>query len=80
VTRNAKSRGAQSLAQRPNVHVIEGDFDSPDAILRQVDQPWGLFSVTNPIKGAKIEEAQGKAMTKVAVNAGCVVVVVAAVL
>jgi uncharacterized protein YbjT (DUF2867 family) len=30
----------------------------------------GLFSVTNPIKGAKVEEEQGKAMTQAAMQAG----------
>ncbi|KAK3701815.1 hypothetical protein LTR37_015237 [Vermiconidia calcicola] len=70
VTRNKSSGGAQALASKPNVRVIEGDFDNAAAIFKQVANPWGLFSVTMPLKGAKIEEAQGKAMTRAAVDAG----------
>jgi hypothetical protein len=73
VTRDKTSRGARALAKRPNVHIIQGDFDHPNAIFQQVEKPWGLFSVTNPIKGAKVEENQGKAMTKEALVAGYVI-------
>lgn len=70
VTRDKSSRGAQKLAQLPRVKVIQGDFNNPKAIFQQVASPWGLFSVTMPLKGADIEEAQGKAMTKAAIDAG----------
>lgn len=72
VTRNTSSNGARALASKPNVTVIEGDFTNPEAILKQVTQPWGLFSVTTPMGrgGAKAEEEQGKAMTKAALDAG----------
>ena len=70
LTRDKTSRSAQSLASKPNVHVIQGNLSNADAILKQVPQPWGVFSVTMPIKGAKQEEQQGKAMTKAAIDAG----------
>ncbi|KAK5120007.1 hypothetical protein LTR85_007083 [Meristemomyces frigidus] len=69
LTRKKTSRAAQALAGKPNVHVIEGDFKDPDAIFKQVDRPWGFFSVTMPIN-AKKEEQEGKAMTKAAIQAG----------
>lgn len=69
LTRNKSSRGAQALATKPNVRVIEGDFSDVDAIFKQVPNPWGLFSVTMPMN-AKTEERQGKAMVKAAVDAG----------
>lgn len=50
--------------------VIKGDFDNAKAVLAQVEKPWGLFSVTMPLKGAKQEEQQGKAMTQAAIDAG----------
>lgn len=72
VTRSSSSASAQSLAAKPNVHVIQGDFSKPDGIFSQVEQPWGLFSVTTPMGrgGAATEEAQGKAMTKAALDKG----------
>lgn len=72
VTRNKNSNGGQSLASKPNVNVIEGDFTNPAALFSQVPQPWGFFSVTTPMGrgGAKAEEEQGKAMTKAALDAG----------
>lgn len=69
LTRNANSKSAQSLASKPNVKIIQGDFSNPSAIFAQIPQPWGFFSVTNPMN-AKREEAQGKAMTKAAVDSG----------
>ena len=68
LTRDKTSRSAQALAAKPNIHVVEGNFADPDAIFQQV-KPWGLFSVTMPIN-AKKEEAEGKAMTKAAFEAG----------
>ncbi|KAK3065054.1 hypothetical protein LTR53_018297, partial [Teratosphaeriaceae sp. CCFEE 6253] len=69
LTRNKTSGTAQALASKPNVHVIQGDFSDPTAIFKQVEKPWGLFSVTMPMNATK-EEAQGKAMTKAAFEAG----------
>ena len=69
LTRNKASKSAQALASKPNVHVIQGDFSKPDDIFKQVQEPWGLFSVTMPIS-AKTEERQGKAMTRAAIDAG----------
>ena len=70
VTRNKASRGAQALASRPAVHVIEGDLNDAASIVKQVPNPWGLFSVTPLDKGHKVEEEQGIAMTEAAVKAG----------
>ncbi|TKA79182.1 hypothetical protein B0A55_03477 [Friedmanniomyces simplex] len=70
LTRDKTSRGAQALASKPGVHVIQGDFEHPEAIFQQLGgKPWGLFSVTMPMN-AKKEEAEGKAMTKAAFEAG----------
>ena len=71
VTRNKASAGAQALASKSGVHVVEGDFTNAEAIFAQVERPWGLFSVTTPMGrgGAKTEEAQGKAMTRAALGA-----------
>ncbi|GAB7329704.1 hypothetical protein MBLNU13_g01437t1 [Cladosporium sp. NU13] len=74
VTRDAASGSSKALAVKSNVHVVEGDFDHPEAIFQKVPNVWGLFSVTTApidIKGAAaIEERQGKAMTKAAIEAG----------
>jgi len=72
VTRNQSSASAKSLAAKPNVHVIQGDFTDSAAIFKQVKSPWGLFSVTTPMGrgGATKEEAQGKAITAAALEAG----------
>lgn len=69
LTRNKTSKSAIALSSKPNVILIEGNFDNPSSVFRQVEKPWGFFSVTNPMN-AKKEEAQGKAMTKAAVEAG----------
>nr|POE65058.1 hypothetical protein CFP56_34726 [Quercus suber] len=70
VTRNKASGSAQTLAKNPRVHLVEGEFDHPAAILAQVPKPWGLFSVTMPLKGHEWEERTGKAMTQAALAAG----------
>jgi uncharacterized protein YbjT (DUF2867 family) len=69
VSRDPSSKSSQTLA-RKGVNVIKGDFDSAEEIMKQVEKPWGLFSVTMPMGGAKKEEAQGKAMTQAALAAG----------
>ncbi|KAF2172757.1 hypothetical protein M409DRAFT_16722 [Zasmidium cellare ATCC 36951] len=69
VTRNKTSPSAQRLAAKPNVTLIEGNFSDPEAIFRQVKDPWGIFSVTMPMDHVK-EEKEGKAVTAAAVKAG----------
>ena len=69
VTRNATSGSAKSLASK-GIKIVQGDFDKPEEIFKQVKDAWGLFSVTMPLGGAKKEEVQGKAMTKAALDAG----------
>ena len=69
VTRNPQSKSSQSLASK-GVKVIKGDFDHIDDVFAQVKDPWGLFMVTALDKGHKVEETQGKAMTKAAFDAG----------
>ena len=69
LTRNAASKAALSLSAKSHVKVIQGDFSNPSAIFAQVPKPWGFFSVTNPMNAAR-EEAQGKAMTTAAIEAG----------
>nr|POE76171.1 hypothetical protein CFP56_59651 [Quercus suber] len=70
VTRDRNSKSAQALARNARVHLVEGEFENPVAILAQVPKPWGLFSVTMPLKGAAWEERTGKAMTRAALDAG----------
>jgi uncharacterized protein YbjT (DUF2867 family) len=69
ITRNKTSKAAVALSKKPNVTVVQGDFNSPEAIFRQVSHPWGFFSVTMPMNAVR-EEAQGKAMTAAALAAG----------
>jgi uncharacterized protein YbjT (DUF2867 family) len=69
LTRNKTSRSARALASKPNVHVIEGHFKDPAAIFQQVENPWGMFLMTMPMN-AKKEEAEGKAMSQAALDAG----------
>lgn len=69
LTRDKTSRSAQALASKTNLHVIQGDFSNPEAIFKQIGEPWGLFSVTMPMN-AKKEEQEGKAMSKAAIDAG----------
>lgn len=72
LTRDPSSRSARALAARhPHITLIRGDFSDPRAIFAQVPrgQLWGFFSVTNPLNAVK-EEAQGKAMTAAAMEAG----------
>ncbi|KAL8907636.1 MAG: hypothetical protein Q9207_001288 [Kuettlingeria erythrocarpa] len=70
LTRSKTGQTAQRLAQKENVSVVEGDFNNVPAIFQQIQQPlWGIFIVTNPFKGAKLEEEQGKALVKAAFEA-----------
>lgn len=70
VTRNTASTSAQRLSKQTNVKLIQGDFDEPAAIFRQVDSPWGLFAMTNLMAGEVVEEKQGKALIAAAADAG----------
>ena len=70
VTRNTTSNGAQKLAKQANVKVIQGDFDSATAIFKQVQQPWGLFAMTDQMAGEKKEQDRGKALANAAADAG----------
>lgn len=69
ITRNKTSKAAIALSKKPKVTVVEGDFKSPEAIFSQVSRPWGFFSVTMPMNATR-EEAEGKAMTTAALEAG----------
>lgn len=71
LTRDKTSKGAQALIKKPNVRLVEGNLDNIDAVFKQIPKPlWGLFSVPILDKGIKTEKAQGRALTKAAVNAG----------
>ncbi|MCJ1431287.1 hypothetical protein MMC27_000638 [Xylographa pallens] len=67
VTRSKASRGAQSLAQKPNVSLVEGDLDDPTAIFQQTGPVWGVFSVQ---LNTDAEERQGKALIDAAAAHG----------
>ncbi|KAK5110031.1 hypothetical protein LTR16_005672, partial [Cryomyces antarcticus] len=70
LTRNTTSRSAQALASKPNVSLVQGDLDDCPTIFKKIEKPWGVYSVTPPIKGAEVEEKQGKALADAAVAAG----------
>lgn len=71
LTRSRTSNSAQELAKHSNVTIVEGDFDNAQGIFEQIPKPlWGMFLLTNPMVGAKKEEAQGKALVEAAVKAG----------
>ncbi|KAI7423215.1 NAD(P)-binding protein [Hortaea werneckii] len=70
VTRNTTSASAQRLKMYPQVKLIRGDFDSAQSIFRQIEQPWGVFAMTDQMAGEKLEEKQGKALVKAAIDAG----------
>lgn len=70
LTRNKTSNGAQALAKKPNVSIVEGDMKDSAAIFSQVPKPWGVYSVQVPLPSAAAEEEQGLALTAAAVDAG----------
>lgn len=46
VTRTPQSSSAQQLASKPQVKVITGNLDDPEALFRAAAAPiWGVFSV-----------------------------------
>ncbi|MCJ1420581.1 hypothetical protein MMC32_006939 [Xylographa parallela] len=67
VTRSKASQGAQSLAKKPNVSLVEGDLGNPTAIFQQAGPVWGVFSVQ---LNTDAEETQGKALIDAAVAHG----------
>lgn len=46
LTRNASSKGAQALASKPNITVVEGDHTSLGSIFEKHKPIYGVFSVT----------------------------------
>jgi len=71
LTRKANSARAQALAQKPNVSVLEGDLDDCNSIFKKSSEPFhGVFGVTTPIKGHKLEEKQGKDLVDTAAANG----------
>jgi uncharacterized protein YbjT (DUF2867 family) len=70
LTRDKQSKSAQSLARKPNVSIIQGDLDDCPAILKQIEEPWGMFSVQLPLPNATVEERRGKALVDAAAAAG----------
>jgi uncharacterized protein YbjT (DUF2867 family) len=70
LTRDKTSKSAQNLAKKPNVSIIEGNLDDCPAILKQIENPWGVFSVQLPLPSATIEERRGKALVDAAAAAG----------
>lgn len=70
LTRDLNSSKSQALAKHPNVSIIQGNLKDSAAVLQQIKNPWGVFSVQVPLPNAKAEEAQGKALTAAAVAAG----------
>ncbi|MCJ1394838.1 hypothetical protein MMC18_007718 [Xylographa bjoerkii] len=67
VTRSQASKSAQSLLAKPNVSLVEGDLDNPEAIFKQTGPVWGVFGVQ---LGTDAEEVQGKALIDAAVANG----------
>ncbi|KAF2689179.1 putative NmrA-like family domain-containing protein 1, partial [Lentithecium fluviatile CBS 122367] len=70
LTRDKNTKSAQALAQSPNVSIIQGDLDDCPAILKQIQDPWGVFSVQLPLPNATVEERRGKALVDAAAAAG----------
>jgi uncharacterized protein YbjT (DUF2867 family) len=70
LTRDKQSKSAQSLTRKPNVSIIQGDLDDCPAILKQIEEPWGVFSVQLPLPNATVEERRGKALVDAAAAAG----------
>ena len=68
LTRKTESKSAQALAAKPNVTLVSGDLDKPEAIFQQTGPVYGVYSVQVP---GKTEETQGKALVDAAVANGC---------
>jgi nucleoside-diphosphate-sugar epimerase len=70
VTRSKASKSAQSLASQPNISLVEGDLDNPNAIFEQTGPVWGVFSVQVASPGSDTEETRGKALVDASVIHG----------
>lgn len=70
LTRKADSARAKTLAQEPNVSILEGDLDDCTSIFKKSEPFHGVFGVTTPMKGHELEERQGKALVDAAAAAG----------
>jgi len=70
LTRKKDSAKAQRLASNPNVSLVQGDLDDCASIFKQIDQPWGVFSVQLPLPTAAVEEKRGKALVDAAAANG----------
>jgi hypothetical protein len=68
LTRSSKSQGAKYLASLPNVSIVEGDLDNPEAVFEKVGALWGVYSVQIASPGKDIEETQGKALVDAAIK------------
>ena len=69
LTRNATSTRSKSLAQKPNVSILEGDLNDCRAIFKSSEPFHGVFSVQVPLK-PKVEEQQGKNLVDAAAASG----------
>ncbi|KFY08415.1 hypothetical protein V492_06239 [Pseudogymnoascus sp. VKM F-4246] len=69
LTRNTSSKGAQSLASKPNVTVVEGDPSSPASVFKVHSPIYGVFCVTIPGKDGS-EEEQAKPLIDDSVKNG----------
>jgi uncharacterized protein YbjT (DUF2867 family) len=69
LTRNASSKGAQSLASKPNITVVEGNVSSPAPVFSASKPIYGVFCVTIPGKEGD-EEAQAKPLIDESIKNG----------
>jgi len=75
LTRNPSSPAAQKLASKPNVSLVQGDFNDCASIFSKIRTPlYGAFLVTypgfGPLVKRDIEEIQGKAFVDAALRHG----------
>jgi uncharacterized protein YbjT (DUF2867 family) len=70
MTRNPESEKAKALAKL-GAEVVRGDLDDAASLAAAVKGAWGVFSVQNTWEaGVEKEEQQGKALAKIAKEAG----------
>lgn len=70
MTRNPQSENAKALAKL-GAEVVRGDLDDTASLAAAVKGAWGVFSVQNTWEaGVEKEEQQGKALAKIAKDAG----------
>jgi uncharacterized protein YbjT (DUF2867 family) len=74
LARNPSSPAAQRLASKPNVSLIQGDFNDCTSIFSKIKTPlYGAFLVTptfGPFVKRDLEEIQGKAFVDAALEHG----------